>query len=150
MIEPILLQEKSNHELASMVVCSTSTELSITNKMGGWHRSQACWRSCHPSIEKYASDPDLSSVRDFKIFIVFCTSSSSTNLFPHLSNIIQDVLVLLDWRRSINGTKWTFLVVVLCAFFVDSFHSLTTAAFASGVSIALGERSFAHAHVSQV
>ena len=43
-------------------------------------------------------------------------------------------------RMSINATKWTFLVVVLCA----SFHSFSTAAFASGINIAWSERSFAH------
>ena len=64
-------------------------------------------------------------------------------------NILRDVLVLQGWRISINETKWTLLVVALCAFFMTFFHSSSNAAVASGVSIAEGERSSAHAHVSQ-
>ena len=47
---------------------------------------------------------------------------------------------------SINVARWTFLVVVLCAFFVTSSHSSSTAAFAFGFFIAWSERPFAHAH----
>ena len=55
------------------------------------------------------------------------------------SNILRDVHTLQNWRMSINAAKWTFLVVV--PFFINSFHSLSTVAFASGMNIAWGERS---------
>ena len=48
------------------------------------------------------------------------------------------------WRMSTIAAKWAFLVVVLRASFMISFHSLSTAAFASGINIAWSERSFAH------
>ena len=36
------------------------------------------------------------------------------------------------------------LPFVLCAFFMTSFHSFSIVAFASGINIAWGERSFIH------
>ena len=45
---------------------------------------------------------------------------------------------------SINATKWTFLVVVVVCRCLTSFHSWSTAAFAFGINIAWGERSFIH------
>ena len=43
------------------------------------------------------------------------------------------------WRMSINAAKWTFLFCCFVCLFMTSFHSLSTAAFASGIN-----RSFAH------
>ena len=58
-----------------------------------------------------------------------------------LENIPWAVLVLQDWRRTIDGTKWTFFCVP--SFWI-SFHSSSTTAFECGVFIALGQRSLLH------
>ena len=57
----------------------------------------------------------------------------------------RNVLVLLDvadvhWCNTVNFTYLLFL----CAFFMTSFHSFSFVAFAFGIKIAWGERSFVH------
>ena len=61
-----------------------------------------------------------------------------------LSNTHRSVHVFLNLQMSINATKWTFLVVVFACLFTTSFHSFSTASFASGINIAWSERSFTH------
>ena len=94
-----------------------------------------------------------------------CTNSWSTKWFPHLrllfrtfrdvlvlrstleivlANILRDVLVLLDVADVHQCSKVDFPYCCFVCLFMTSFHSLSTAAFASGINIARSERSFAH------
>ena len=59
-----------------------------------------------------------------------------------LANIHWDVLVLLDVADVHQQSELSLLL--FCVHFLTSFHSLSTAAFASGITIAWGERYFAH------
>ena len=74
----------------------------------------------------------------------FIKHNINSSLEIALSNIHQDVHVLLNWRMSIRCNKVDFPCCCFVCLFITSFHSLSTAASASGINIAWGERSFAH------
>ena len=61
-----------------------------------------------------------------------------------LANIIGMHLYFWMWRMSTNAAKWTFLAICFCAFFMTSFHSFFTIAFASGINVAWSGRSSVH------
>ena len=91
----------------------------------------------------------MSFVRDLtKSIYKFTKSTIVSRHVIVLANIPRDVLALLE-LADVHQWNKVDLPFVLCAFLVTSFHSSSTAAFASGVSIASGERSFARAHVSR-
>ena len=61
-----------------------------------------------------------------------------------LANILGMHLYFWMWRMSTNATKWTYLAFCFCAFFMTSFDSFFTIAFASGINIAWSKRSYVH------
>ena len=130
----------------------------------------------HPSqawvpLAVIISGANMSSVRDFRKKS-FYVQLWNTKLFPHLRLLLRTFTGMFSnwcphliwfwrtfprmysyfwmWRTSIDVAKWTFLVFCFVPSNRISFHSLSTAAFASGVFISSDARSFAHAHVSRV
>ena len=141
----------------------TTTEAQIRQK------NKICNESIHhvfhPFLQRLASFPQLcpflkkrarelgnqffvrARLLNVKKNLCICTISSSTKLVPHLRLLFRTFPVMymyfLTWQDVHQCNKVDFPCCFVCLF-TTSLHSLSTAASASGINIALVERFFAH------
>ena len=98
------------------------------------------------SVTKFSSVRDSSKIKNLHLK----TNSSSTKWFLKwgntdvLSNTSQELRCTFELADVHQCNKVDFHCCCFVCLFFTSFHSLSTATFASGINIAWGERSFAH------